>query len=294
MVATVLQHSMTNKDKRQLEPIKDETMGYVNGEYIEELVEEPGGNGSAGTGTDGEDPSGNASGTGAGSGTGTGTGTGDGTGTGGEDPSGNTGGSGGTGGTGSGTGTGTVGGAVQTSYAWSAFDGSTAREGMVVGFAVSGKTWSLSHTGVLEAYGLKDFCSWRLRIGGVTLLLDGTGKVVQSTPATGWLGMTVQVVTAVMGSDTGIGTQITRSTGAGADAQHGAEVTLTDVEARDRFAIAALEVMMGRVDNADAVDDATILRLCRAAYRWAQGMMVAAADSRSGDAVPAPAPAAEE
>lgn len=244
-------------------------MGYVNGEYIEELLEEPGGNGSAGTGTDGEDPSGNASGTGAGSGTGTGTGTGD------------------------GTGTGTVGGAMQTSYSWSAFDGSTAREGMVVGFAVSGKTWSLSHTGMLEAYGLKDFCSWRVRIGGVKLLLDSRGKVVESMPATGWLGRTVQVVTAVMGSDTGIGTQITRSTGAGADAQHTAEVTLTDVEARDRFAIAALEVMMGRVDNADAVDDATILRLCRAAYRWAQGMMVAAADSRSGDAVAVPAPAGE-
>lgn len=52
------------------------------------------------------------------------------------------------------------------------------------------------------------------------------------------------------------------------------------LEPRDHFAICALTAMMEKMGAAEKVNDATILLYCRAAYRWAQGMMIVSADMR--------------
>lgn len=62
--------------------------------------------------------------------------------------------------------------------------------------------------------------------------------------------------------------------------------TIAALEPRDHFAIAALQTLLRNLHNAESANDSAILQYSYAAYRWAQGMMVAAADSRAGVGTP--------
>ena len=54
------------------------------------------------------------------------------------------------------------------------------------------------------------------------------------------------------------------------------------MEPRDHFAIQVLSAMLVHADHPESFDDATCLSYSTAAYRWAQAMMQAAANSRLG------------
>lgn len=61
-------------------------------------------------------------------------------------------------------------------------------------------------------------------------------------------------------------------------------MTITSMEPRDHFAIRVLQTMLRNVDHPEAIDDASMLMYSYAAYKWAQAMVLAMADSRNTDA----------
>lgn len=83
---------------------------------------------------------------------------------------------------------------------------------------------------------------------------------------------------AVMTTTYGTEQEMTRGAGAGLS-DPGAVSTL---EPRDQFAIVALQSMMNKLQHAECANDSTIIMFTRASYRWAQGMMIAAADAHAG------------
>lgn len=62
--------------------------------------------------------------------------------------------------------------------------------------------------------------------------------------------------------------------------------SIASLEPRDHFAIAVLQTILKNLPNAESVNDSAIMQYSYAAYRWAQGMMIAAADSRAAASTP--------
>lgn len=62
--------------------------------------------------------------------------------------------------------------------------------------------------------------------------------------------------------------------------------SIASLEPRDHFAIAVLQTILKNLPNAESVNDSAIMQYSYAAYRWAQGMMIAAADSRAAASSP--------
>lgn len=163
-------------------------------------------------------------------------------------------------------------------YNWIAFNLSEALAGTLVGFPVEGKSYDLSNTGTLTGPGPV----YTVKIGGYTLRVLEDGSVNKVTPANAsWLNQTLQMVTTDMGSEAAVGSSITRSAGSSGEGQS-ATAVLSTMEPRDHFAMNVLSSMLVHMENPEAKDDATMIKYSRAAYRWAQAMMIAAADSREG------------
>ena len=121
---------------------------------------------------------------------------------------------------------------------------------------------------------------YNVKIGPYKYVVDADGYVISTTPVSRErVGDLMQVVTADIGND--VGTKVERD-----DQQipgHENYSHILSLEARDHFAIAALSMIMRNIDAPEQLDDANILLFSQAAYRWARGMMQAAADSREGD-----------
>ena len=161
-------------------------------------------------------------------------------------------------------------------YNWGDFLLLNALAGTPVGFRVEGKDYDLSNTGILS--GLAPV--YTVKINGHTLTVDKTGLVTKVVPYNSWQGQTLQMVTAVMGDEGAVGGTVRRA--AGATEGHDANVSLTVMEPRDHFAIQVLNAMLVHAEHPETFDDATCLSYSTAAYRWAQAMMQAAANSRLG------------
>lgn len=163
-------------------------------------------------------------------------------------------------------------------YNWNEhFSLADALNGMLVGFPVTSKPYDLSNTGTLVGPGP----IYTLKFGGYTLKVLENGTVNKVTPVNDdWLGQTLYMVTAVMGSDGAVGDRISRA--AGTPGASDAIAVLNNIEPRDQFAVQALNAMLIHTDHPETFDDAKCLMYSRAAYRWAQAMMIAAADSREG------------
>lgn len=163
-------------------------------------------------------------------------------------------------------------------YTWTtSFNLGDALNGTLVGFPVTDKPYDLSNTGTLVGPGPV----YTVKFGGYTLKVLEDGTVNKVTPANdSWLNQTLQMVTAVMGDDGAVGGTVRRA--AGETEGHDANVTLTVMEPRDHFAIQVLSAMLVHADHPETFDDATCLSYSTAAYRWAQAMMQAAANSRYG------------
>lgn len=161
-------------------------------------------------------------------------------------------------------------------YTWSAFNVIDADSGVRVGFRQSNDN-DLSMTGVLVRDNKHRDTTHKLVIEGKTFYIDINGVVRHASPASSYEGSTVQMVYCDMKTTYGTSQGITRGVSEGSE-----EVaTLSSMEPRDQFALYAMQAIMRSLPSPQAIDDANILSNCRAAYRWAQGMMIASADARA-------------
>lgn len=167
-------------------------------------------------------------------------------------------------------------------YNWGDFLLLNALAGTPVGFRVEGKDYDLSNTGILSGMAPE----YTVKINGHTLTVDKRGQVTKVVPYNNWQGQTLQMVTVSMGDEGSVGGMVRRA--AGATEGHDANVSLTVMEPRDHFAIQVLNAMLVHAKHPETFDDATCLSYSTAAYRWAQAMMQAAANSRLGQSTQEP------
>lgn len=174
------------------------------------------------------------------------------------------------------------------------FDINAALTGTLVGFRQgTGETdYDISKTGTLTRY---SNAMYRVIITGIELYCDREGKVINTIPDSEWSPVTtgegseavttysqLLMVKAEMGSDGAVGNTSTRTRGPSGTG-HTDQVTLSTMEPRDHFAIRVLQTMLRNIDHPEAVNDASMLMYSYAAYKWAQAMVHAAADSREGN-----------
>lgn len=164
-------------------------------------------------------------------------------------------------------------------FTWSDFNLKEAKNnGVRVGFRINNSDYDLSNTGVLIPDKTLPLANQKTVINGVTLWINDLGAVVETMPHNdAIIGQTVLMVHATMQTTYGTRQAITRSV----DANQLTESNVASLEPRDHFALQALTAMLAQLPRPETADDANILAVCRAAYRWAQGMMIAAADARA-------------
>lgn len=163
-------------------------------------------------------------------------------------------------------------------YTWTQFKITEALAGALVGFQQEA-AYDLSKTGKVEDKHRPG--QYEIVIDGITMAIDMTGTVISTSPASAYVGQRLMTVKAEMGDEGAVGSSITRTRGSSGEG-HDATAVLSTMEPRDHFAINALNAMLVHMNKPETKDDATMLMISRAAYRWAQAMMIAAADSREG------------
>lgn len=164
---------------------------------------------------------------------------------------------------------------------WKTLDIDDALTGKRVGFKNTSDYSDISETGVIESVGFKmeegvKVTVYTTRIGKYTITFKANGTIVSCNPANAEISeKTISMV------DTNItktlGTKLKPSDGTDEDI-----VDLSKMQPRDEFAIRVLNALIDKIDKPEQQDDGNILYTCRAAYRWANGMMAAAAEARSG------------
>lgn len=171
-------------------------------------------------------------------------------------------------------------------YNWKQFNLDDAIAGTLVGIKNPSKSYDLTLTGSL--YDLTRFSEgggyFNVRFDGSTVKADLNGVVISCTPSHQlvYKEQQLMLVTSSMGDNGSTGSTVTRGDGS----EKYETVEITDLEPRDHFAMNALNAMLIHADHPETFDDATCLMYSRAAYRWAQAMMIAAADAR--EATPPP------
>lgn len=163
-------------------------------------------------------------------------------------------------------------------YIWSAFDFTVATNGTRVGFQQADDN-DISQTGLLVKDVSFALASHKVIIDGMTLWINNFGNVVKTIPDSEKVGMTVRMVSCEMKTTYGTQQGITRAPSEGIDAETTADIS--SLEPRDQFALCAMQAIMRTIPEPQSLDDANILFMCQASYRWAQGMMIAAADARA-------------
>lgn len=170
--------------------------------------------------------------------------------------------------------------AETATYSWLAFDRQAAANGVLVGIRQADDN-DLSYTGQLykTTSGDKYYDSYEVVIRGSKLQIDDFGKVKKVWPASSEIAVNTQLMLVVCTMTTTYGTQqaITRSVGD--DSLTTANIQA--LEPRDHFAMQALTAIIPLLPHPESFGDAGILSVCKAAYKWAQGMMIAAADARA-------------
>lgn len=161
-------------------------------------------------------------------------------------------------------------------YIWSAFDFTVATNGTRVGFQQADDN-DISQTGILVKDVSFALASHKVIIDGMTLWINNFGNVVKTIPDSEKVGMTVRMVSCEMKTTYGTQQGITRGLSEGSESV----ATLSSMEPRDQFALSAMQAIMRTIPEPQSLDDANILFMCRASYRWAQGMMIASADARA-------------
>ena len=173
------------------------------------------------------------------------------------------------------------------------FDKDTALNGSLVGVNVQDPDDRSSYCGVLKVVrncmdapvytrddGQKVMAIHQVIIKGSVVWCSDKGVVLNCEPELSEVPVGTQLVIqkASIPVTYGTGQTMTRSEeGQG----YTRSIKINELNPRDEFAVHALSVIMGRLEHPESVDDANILQACYTAYRWANGMMLAAADARS-------------
>lgn len=155
-------------------------------------------------------------------------------------------------------------------YTTETFNLKDALSGVLVGF-----TANVDEAGLLEQRDIDKLYSFQVMIKGVLVIVDREGKVIRTNPEDEYqAGAQLYMVVAEMGNEEAAGHAGTRG-GPG-----GGTVSLQETELRDNFAINALNAFIMKQDHPEAFSDAKCLYFARAAYRWAQAMMIIAQETR--------------
>lgn len=177
---------------------------------------------------------------------------------------------------------------IRTTYTWSDFNLESAKVGALVGFPsetlVGGvSTPNLSDskdigkkTGRLVVEKVIKYSPYSVTINGIQYWVDEEGKVLWCNDAQS-IGKYLRICTASMVSTAGSKQPTTRAGGA----EYQDVLAISSLDVRDTFAIYALQGLLKHCDQPQSYDDANILSVCAAAYRWAQGMMQASADAKA-------------
>ncbi len=158
---------------------------------------------------------------------------------------------------------------------WLTWNEEDAKLGMLVGFNNETDPYDLTMTGVLSE--APRFTKYQTVISGTTFFINNLGVVMKTVPAGGFVGRTVRMVTYDMEMSEGTQQAMTR----GVADEYESVADISALEPRDEFAMTALSAMMNNLKGCEAFDDARIFAVCQQAYKWAQGMMLAAANARA-------------
>lgn len=163
----------------------------------------------------------------------------------------------------------------RTSYTWSAFNLDIALQGALVGIKNINDSTDLRKTGHLTRTVGKSLYS--VYFGSTLCQVNESGMIVECISNPSLVKQVLQIVTSTIAVTQGTSMPTTR-----AATQEGQSdvATLASLEIRDQFAIQILNGMLSHLDSAHNYDDANIMSICTSAYKWAQGMMQASADSR--------------
>ena len=145
--------------------------------------------------------------------------------------------------------------------------------GKLVGFQVGSSTSDLSQTGTIEGPGP----IYKTYINGYTLKVDANGLVKESIPSGFHVNETLSMVAVSTTEALGYGTEYNTRHG---DSTRVSTVNVVSMEPRDEFAVAALKVIMSKLEHPEAADMQTMISYAQSAYRWANCMMDSAIDAR--------------
>lgn len=137
-------------------------------------------------------------------------------------------------------------------------------------------------TGILNYIPSGGRTSYMTEINGSTIYVDNTGLVKSCSPDN--TNFVPDTTTLFLVEDTLVQTIGSSENETDKTRQdYNTTVNLSTMQPRDYFANQVLGMLIQKMDKPEAVSDAKILFFCRAAYRWANGMMVAAANARYGE-----------
>lgn len=137
-------------------------------------------------------------------------------------------------------------------------------------------------TGILNYIPSGGMTSYMTEINGSTIYVDNTGLVKSCSPDN--TNFVPDTTTLFLVEDTLVQTIGSSENETDKTRQdYNTTVNLSTMQPRDYFANQVLGMLIQKMDKPEAVSDAKILFFCRAAYRWANGMMVAAANARYGE-----------
>lgn len=124
-------------------------------------------------------------------------------------------------------------------------------------------------------------------IQGENYTFDKFGRCLQNINYTAFLG-TVQNTNTVAGDVVNSSTTTTITRGMTPEGEEWnttvsgeGQTTVSNLSARDHFAIHALRGMLNKIDDPSELSDSEINHYCSAAYQWAANMMTVAAESRT-------------
>ena len=145
--------------------------------------------------------------------------------------------------------------------------------GKLVGFQVGSSTSDLSQTGTIKGPGP----IYKTYINGYTLKVNANGLVKESIPSGFHVNETLSMVAVSTTEHLDYGTEYaTRHD----DSTRMPDVNVVSMEPRDEFAVAALKVIMSKLEHPEAADMQTMISYSQSAYRWANCMMDSAIDAR--------------
>lgn len=170
---------------------------------------------------------------------------------------------------------------AKTTYSWLSFNLQTALAGTLVGLPDSDTDSENigKKTGILRRTSSNSYTRYTVTIDGDDYYIGESGLVVScSDPSKVGTNKYLKMCIVKLAATSGSQQSLTR----GEEAGYKSTISLANLEVRDTFAVYALQSLLSHCEgNPIYYDDANILSVCAASYRWAQGMMQASADARA-------------